>query len=247
MSKYLVGLGVLGVAAICCIALFANGPQDDTPVQTQDEVRSSYTTNARSESATVAEQQPEAEEFVETDVEAPSNVEVQETAAEPVIVDLPMEAKPEPDDTVSLDSFDRPYNHTVPEEAFLKMSPEDQRAVIGAVMGGGARDLKMGVMGCYQESQSLIRAGDYAAAEEKVAAVLDASSAYDGGQGSLTLARVISLNNQNDALGIMSQIYGAAGNTPAKAQVDARMKELQATMKTLRETQNTSYSMYVNR
>ena len=247
MAKYLIGLAVLVVAGICCFALFANGNQDDTPLETQDEVYPSYTTNARSRSLTVVEQQPEVEEFVETEqVEAPSNVEVQEVAAEPMIVDLPMEAETEPDDTVSLDSFARPYNHTVAEEDFLKMSPEDQSQVISAVMSE-ARGLKMGVMGSYQETQQLIRAGNYSAAEEKASAVLDASVDYDGGQGSLTLSRVISLNSQNDSLGIMSLIYNASGDMDAKAQVDARMTELQATMKTLREEPGTSYSMYVNR
>lgn len=246
MTKYVAGLGVLAVAGICCLALFGNGQEEDTPLETQDRVYPSYTTSARSESVTVAAgRQPEADEFVEAAVEAPSTVEVQEIAAEPVI-DLPMEAEPEPLDTVSLDSFAQPYNHTVAEEDFLRMSPEDQSQVIGAVMSG-ARGIKMGVMGCYQETDALIKAGNYAAAEEKAAAVLDASSAYDGGQGSLTLSRVISLNNQNDSLGIMSMIYNASGNMAAKAQVDARMSELQATMKTLREEPGTSYSMYANR
>jgi hypothetical protein len=163
-----------------------------------------------------------------------------------MIVDLPMEPEPEPRDTVSLDSFAQPYHQTVSEEDFHKMSPEDQSQVIGAVLTE-ARGLKMGVMGCYQETQQLINAGDYAAAEEKASAIVNDSIAYEGGEGSLTLARVIGLNNQNDSLGIMSQIYGAAGNMDAKAQVDNRMNELQATMQTLREEPGTSYSMYVNR
>ena len=105
----------------------------------------------------------------------------------------------------------------------------------------------MGVMGCYQETQELIKAGDYFAAEEKVSEILDASIAYDGGEGTLTLCRVMGLNFQNDLLGIMSQIYDAANSTDAKAQVDERMKEIQESMKTLRERQGTSYSMYLNR
>ena len=219
--------------------------EDDTPVETEDKVHPSFTTNAHSGSVTVVEEQPKVEESVETKVEAPSNVEVEEVVVEPMI-DVPMEVETEPEDIVSLDSFDRPYNHTITEEDFLKMSPEDQREVIGAVMAG-ARELKMGVMGCYQETQELIKAGDYFAAEEKVSEILDASIAYDGGEGTLTLSRVIGLNSQNDSLGIMSQIYGAANSTDAKAQVDERMKEIQESMKTLRERQGTSYSMYLNR
>ncbi|MBC8217690.1 MAG: hypothetical protein H8E73_04440 [Planctomycetes bacterium] len=214
-------------------------------METEDKVHPSFTTNAHSGSVTVVEEQPKVEESVETKVEAPSNVEVEEVVVEPMI-DVPMEVETEPEDIVSLDSFDRPYNHTITEEDFLKMSPEDQREVIGAVMAG-ARELKMGVMGCYQETQELIKAGDYFAAEEKVSEILDASIAYDGGEGTLTLSRVIGLNSQNDSLGIMSQIYGAANSTDAKAQVDERMKEIQESMKTLRERQGTSYSMYLNR
>ena len=245
MNKYFVGLVVLVVAGICCLALFNNSQEDDTPLETEDQVHPSFTTNAHSGSVTGLEEQPEVEESVETKVEAPSNVEVEEVVVEPMI-DLPMEVETEPEDIVSLDSFDRPYNHTITEEDFLKMSPEDQREVIGAVMAG-ARELKMGVMGCYQETQELIKAGDYFAAEEKVSEILDASIAYDGGEGTLTLSRVIGLNSQNDSLGIMSQIYGAANSTDAKAQVDERMKEIQESMKTLRERQGTSYSMYLNR
>jgi len=245
MNKYLVGLVVLVVAGICCLALFNNSQDDDTPVETEDKVHTSFTANAHSGSVTVVEEQPEVEESVETKVEAPSNVEVEEVVVEPMI-DVPMEVETEPEDIVSLDSFDRPYNHTISEEDFSKMSHEDQRQVIAAVMAG-ARELKMGLMGCYQETQELIKAGDYFAAEEKVSEILDASIAYDGGEGTLTLCRVISLNSQNDSLGIMSQIYGAASSTDLKAQVDERMKEIQESMKTLRERHGTSYSMYLNR
>ena len=126
------------------------------------------------------------------------------------------------------------------------MSPEDQREVIDEVVVY-ARELKMGVMGCYQETQELINAGNYSAAAAKVSEVLDASIAYDGGEGTLTLCRVISLNSQNDLLGIMSQIYGAANSTDAKAQVDERMTEIQTSMKPLRERQDKSYNMYWNR
>jgi hypothetical protein len=245
MNKYFVGLVVLVVAGICCLALFNNSQEDDTPVETGDKVHPSFTTSADRGSVTVVEEQPEVEEAVETKVEAPSNVEVEKVVVEPMI-DVPMEVETEPENIVSLDSFDRPYNHTIPEEDFLKMSPEDQREVIDAVMAS-ARELKMGVMGCYQETQELIKAGNYFAAEEKVSEILDASTAYDGGEGTLTLSRVIGLNSQNDSLGIMSQIYGAANSTDAKAEVDERMKEIQESMKTLRERQDTSYSMYVNR
>jgi len=245
MNKYLVGLGVLVVAGICCLALFNNSQEDDTPVETEDKVHPSFTTNAHSGSVTAVEEQPEAEEFVETKVEAPSNVEVQEVVVEPMI-DVPMEVETEPEDIVSLDSFDRPYNHTITEEDFLKMSPEDQREVIDEVVAA-AGELKMGVIGCYQETQELIKAGNYSAAEEKVSEILDASIAYDGGEGTLTLCRVMSLNSQNDLLGIMSQIYDAANSTDAKAQVDERMTELQESMKTLRERQDKSYNMYWNR
>lgn len=245
MNKYFVGLVVLVVAGICCLALFNNSQEDDTPVETGDKVHPSFTTSADRGSVTVVEEQPEVEEAVETKVEAPSNVEVEKVVVEPMI-DVPMEVETEPENIVSLDSFDRPYNHTIPEEDFLKMSPEDQREVIDAVMAS-ARELKMGVMGCYQETQELIKAGNYFAAEEKVSEILDASTAYDGGEGTLTLSRVIGLNSQNDSLGIMSQIYGAANSTDAKAEVDERMKEIQESMKTLRERQDTSYSMYLNR
>jgi len=245
MNKYLVGLGVLVVAGICCLALFSNSQEDDTPVETEDKVHPSFTTNAHSGSVTVVEEQPEAEEFVETKVEAPSNVEVQEVVVEPMI-DVPMEVETEPEDIVSLDSFDRPYNHTITEEDFLKMSPEDQREAIDEVVAA-AGELKMGVIGCYQETQELIKAGNYSAAEEKVSEILDASIAYDGGEGTLTLCRVMSLNSQNDLLGIMSQIYGAANSTDAKAQVDESMKEIGESLKTLRERQDKSYNMYWGR
>ncbi len=244
MNKYLVGLGVLVVAGICCLALFNNSQEDDTPVETEDKVHPSSTTNAHSGSVTVVEEQPEVEEFVETKVEAPSNVEVEEVVVEPMI-DVPMEVETEPEDIVSLDSFDRPYNHTITEEDFLRMSPEDQREVIDEVVAD-AGELKMGVMGCYQETQELIKAGNYSSAEEKVSEILDASIAYDGGEGTLTLCRVMSLNSQNDLLGIMGQIYDAANSTDAKAQVDERMKEIGESMKTLRERQDKSYNMYWN-
>ncbi len=244
MNKYLAGLGVLVVACICCLALFNNSQKDDTPVETEDKVYPSFTTNAHSGSVTVVEEQPEVEEFVETKVEAPSNVEVEEVVVEPMI-DVPMEVETEPEDIVSLDSFDRPYNHTITEEDFLKMSPEDQREVIDEVVAD-AGELKMGVMGCYQETQELIKAGNYSAAEEKVSEILDASIAYDGGEGTLTLCRVMSLNSQNDLLGIMRQIHDAANSTDAKAQVDERMKEIGESMKTLRERQDKSYNMYWN-
>ncbi len=243
MNKYLVGLGVLVVAGIFCLALFNNSQEDDTPVETEDKVHPSFTTNAHSGSVTVVEEQPEAEEFVETKVEAPSNVE--EVVVEPMI-DVTMEVETEPEDIVSLDSFDRPYNHTITEEDFLKMSPEDQREVIDEVVAA-AGELKMGVIGCYQETQELIKAGNYSAAEEKVSEILDASIAYDGGEGTLTLCRVISLNSQNDLLGIMSQIYGAAGNMDEKDRVDQLMTEIQGTMKPLRERQDKSYNMYWNK
>ena len=236
MNKYFVGLVVLVVAGICCFALFNNSQEDDTSAETEDNVHTSFTTNAHNGSVAVVEKQPEVEEFVET------NVEAEEVVVEPVI-DVP---ETESEDIVSLDSFDRPYNHTIAEEDFLKMSPEDQSKVIDAVMAG-ARELKMGVMGCYQKAQELIKAGDYLAAEEKVSEILDASIAYDGGEGTLILSRVIGLNSQNDSLGIMSQIYGAANSTDLKAQVDERMKEIQESMKTLRERQGTSYSICVNR
>jgi len=245
MNKYLVGLGVLVVAGICCLALFNNSQEDDTPVETEDKVHPSFTTNANSGSVTVVAEQPEEEEFVETKVEAPSNVEVQEVVAEPMI-DVPMEIETEPEDFVSLDSFDRPYNHTISEEDFLKMSPEDQREAIDEV-AADARELKMGVIGCYQETQELIKAGNYSAAEEKVSEILDASIAFDGGEGTLTLSRVIGLNSQNDLLGIMSQIYDAAGNMDAKAQVDERMREIQGIMEPLKEREDKSYNMYWNR
>ncbi len=267
MNKYFVGLGVLVVAGICCLALFDNSQGNDTSVETEDKVHPSFTTNARSGSVTGAEEQPEVEESVETKVEAPSNVEVQEVVAVPMIdvpmegeapsnvemeevavepvSDVPTEVETESEDTVSLDSFGRPYNHTITEEDFLKMSPEDQREVVDEVVAY-AGELKMGVMGCYQETQELIKAGNYAAAEETVSEILDASVAYDGGEGTLTLCRVISLNSENDLLGIMSQIYDATNSTDAKAQVDERMKEIQESMKTLRERQDKSYSMYWN-
>ena len=245
MNKYLLGLGVLVVAGICCLALFSNSREDDTPVETEDKVHPSYTTNAHSRSVAVVEEQPEAEEFVETKVEAPSNVEVQEVVVEPVI-DVPMEVETEPEDIVSLDSFDRPYNHTITEEDFLKMSPEDQREVIDEVVAD-AGELKMGVMGCYQETQELIKAGNYSAAEEMVSEILDASIAYDGGEGTLTLCRVMSLNSQNDLLGIMSLIYHAANRPDARSGLDGRMTELQESMKTLKERQDKSYDMYWNR
>ena len=252
MNKYLVGLVVLVVACICILAMPNKSQKDDTPGETEDKVYSSFTANARSGSVTVVEEQSEVEEFVETKVEDPSNVEDEEFVIEPMI-NVPMEVETESEDFVSLDSFDRPYNHTITEEDFLKMSPEDQREVIGAVMAG-ARELKMGVMGCYQETQELIKAGDYFAAEEKVSEILDASIAYDGGEGTLTLSRVMGLNSQNDLLGIMKQIYNAANSTDAKAQVDERMKEIGESMKeigesmkTLRERQDKSYNMYWNR
>lgn len=245
MNKYLVGLAVLVVAGICCLALFNNSQKDDNPVETEDEVYPPFTTNAHSGSVTGAEEQPEVEEFVETKVEAPSNVEEEEVVVEPMI-DVPMEVETESKDIVSLDSFDRPYNHTITEEDFLKMSPEDQREVIDDVVAD-AGELKMGVMGCYQETQKLIKAGNYSAAEEKVSEILDASIAYDGGEGTLTLCRVMSLNFQNDLLGIMSQIYDATNSTDAKAQVDERMKEIGESMKTLRERQDKSYNMYWNK
>ena len=245
MNKYLLGLGVLVVAGICCLALFSNSREDDTPVETEDKVHPSYTTNAHSRSVAVVEEQPEAEEFVETKVEAPSNVEVQEVVVEPVI-DVPMEVETEPEDIVSLDSFDRPYNHTITEEDFLKMSPEDQREVIDEVVAD-AGELKMGVIGCYQETQELIKAGNYSAAEEMVSEILDASIAYDGGEGTLTLCRVMSLNSQNDLLGIMSLIYHAANRPDARSGLDGRMTELQESMKTLKERQDKSYDMYWNR
>jgi len=245
MNKYLLGLGVLVVAGICCLALFSNSREDDTPVETEDKVHPSYTTNAHSRSVAVVEEQPEAEEFVETKVEAPSNVEVQEVVVEPVI-DVPMEVETEPEDIVSLDSFDRPYNHTITEEDFLKMSPEDQREVIDEVVAD-AGELKMGVMGCYQETQELIKARNYSAAEEMVSEILDASIAYDGGEGTLTLCRVMSLNSQNDLLGIMSLIYHAANRPDARSGLDGRMTELQESMKTLKERQDKSYDMYWNR
>ena len=245
MNKYLVGLGVLVVAGICCLALFNNSQEDDTLVETEDKVHPSFTTNAHSGNVTVVEEQPEVEEFVETQVETPSNVEVQEAVAEPMF-DVSMEVETEPEDIVSLDSFGRPYNHTITEEDFLKMSPEDQREAIDEVVAD-AGELKMGVIGCYQETQELIKAGNYSAAEEKVSEILDASIAYDGGEGTLTLCRVMSLNSQNDLLGIMSLIYHAANSTDAKAQVDERMTELQESMETLRERQDKSYNMYWNR
>ena len=245
MNKYFVGLVVLFVAGICCLALFNNSQEDDTPVETKDKVHPSFTTNAHSGSVTVVAEQPEAEEFVETKVEAPSNIEVEEVVVEPMI-DVPMEVETEPEDIVSLDSFDRPYNHTITEEDFLKMSPEDQREVIDEVVAD-AGELKMGVIGCYQETQELIKAGNYSEAEEKVSEILDASIAYDGGEGTLTLCRVMSLNFQNDLLGIMSQIYDAANSTDAKAQVDESMKEIGESMETLRERQDKSYNMYWNR
>ena len=120
MNKYLVGLVVLVVAGICCLALFNNSQKDDTPVETEDKVNPSFATNAHSGSVTVVEEQSDVEEFVATKVEAPSNVEVEEIAVEPVI-DVPMEVETEPEDIVSLDSFDRPYNHTITEEDFLKI------------------------------------------------------------------------------------------------------------------------------
>jgi len=245
MNKNLVGLGVLVVAGICCLALFINSQEDDTPVETEDKVHSSFTTNAHSERATVVAEQPEEEEFVETEVEAPSNAEVQEVVVEPMI-DVPMEVETEPEDIVSLDSFDRPYNHTITEEDFLKMSPEDQREVIDEVVAD-ARELKMGVIGCYEETQELIKAGDYSAAEERVSEILDASIDYDGGEGTLTLCRVIALNSQNDLLGMMSLIYHAANSTDAKAQVDERMNEIGESLKALKERQDKSYNMYWNR
>jgi hypothetical protein len=247
MNKYLAGFGVLVVAGIFCLVLFYNSQEDDTPVDPEDKVHPSSTTNAHSGSVAEVEEQPETEEFVETEtkVETPSNVEVEEVVVDPMI-DVPMEAETESEDIVSLDSFDRPYNHTITEEDFLKMSPEDQRKVIDEVMAE-AGELKMGVMECYQETQELIKAGNYSAAEERASAILDASIDYDGGEGTLTLSRVIGLNSQNDLLGIMSQIYHAANSTDAKSQVDRRMNEIQETMKTLREKQNTSYSMYLNR
>lgn len=245
MNRYLVGLVVLVVAGVCYLALFNNSQKDDTPVETEDKAYPPFTANAHSGSVAVAEEQPEVEEFVETKVEAPSNVKGEEVAAEPMI-DVPMEVETEPEDIVSLDSFDRPYNHTITEEDFLKMSPEDQREVIDEVVAD-AGELKMGAMGCYQETQELIKAGNYSAAEEKVSEILDASIAYDGGEGTLTLCRVMSLNSQNDLLGIMSQVYDAPNSTDAKAQVDERMKEIGESMKTLRERQDKSYNMYWNR
>ena len=114
-------------------------------------------------------------------------------------------------------------------------------------MVADAQGLKMGVIECYQETQGLIEAGDFAAAEEKVSEILDAAIDYDGGEGTLTLARVMSLNNQNDLLGIMSRIHGAANRTDEKAKVDERMSEIGGSMKTLRERQDTSYTMYWDR
>ena len=242
MNRYLAGFVVLLVAGVCCLALLGISQNDDTSVETEDAVHPAFTSSAPSRSVTVEEEQPEAEELVEPEVEALSNVDAKEVAAEPMI-EAPMEIETEPEEMVSLDSFDRPYNHTVTEESFLKMSPEDQREVIDDVVAD-ARELKMGVMGCYQETQELIKAGDYSAAEKKVSEILDASIAYDGGEGTLTLSRVIGLNSQNDLLGMMSQIYGAANRTHEKAEVDDRMQEIGESTKTLRERQDKSYSMY---
>ncbi len=242
MNRYLAGFVVLLVAGVCCLALLDISQNDDTSVETEDAVHPAFTSSAPSRSVTVEEEQPEAEELVEPEVEALSNVDAKEVAAEPMI-EAPMKIETEPEEMVSLDSFDRPYNHTVTEESFLKMSPEDQREVIDDVVAD-ARELKMGVMGCYQETQELIKAGDYSAAEKKVSEILDASIAYDGGEGTLTLSRVIGLNSQNDLLGMMSQIYGAANRTDEKAEVDERMQEIGQSMKTLRERQDKSYNMY---
>ncbi len=246
MNKYLVGLAVLVVAGICYLALFNNSQKNDTPVETEDEVYSSFTANAHRGSVTVAEEQPEVEKFVETEVEAPSNIEAEKEVAAVPVIDVPMELETEPENFASLDSFDRPYNHTITKEDFLKMTPEDQKEVIDEVSADG-REFKMGVMGCYQETQELIKAGNYSAAQEKVSEILDASSAYDGGEGTLTLCRVMSLNSQNDLLGIMSQICDATNSIDAKAQIDERMKEVGESMKTLRERQDKSYNMYWNR
>jgi len=245
MNRYLVALVVLVVAGICCLALFSNSQKDDAPVPAADKILPSFAGNTHGGSAIVAEEQREAEGVAETEAEASSDVEAEEVVAEPEIV-VPMEEEAEPEDVLSLDSFDRPYNHTVTEEDFGKMSPEDQRKVIDEVVAD-ARELKMGVMACYQETQELIRAGNYPAAEEKVSGILDASIAYDGGEGTLTLSRIMSLNSQNDLLGIMNHIYGAANNTDAKARVGERMQDIQGSMKTLKERQDKSYTMYWNK
>jgi chaperonin cofactor prefoldin len=54
----------------------------------------------------------------------------------------------------------------------------------------------------------------------------------------------MSLNSQNDLLGIMNLIHHATGNIEAKAEVDERMEEIGTRMKTLRDQQSKSYAMY---
>jgi hypothetical protein len=207
-KKLLIWLAALVLICVFCFMAFDNGKKevDEAPVRPSAGSNRTNTTTIEIEEDEIQEEVVEVEEEIAADVRTEAAAE--EFIEEPEEI---QEFETETPGMVSLSSFDRPYNHTVTEEAFLMMSPEDQRAVIDEVVAD-AGELKMGILGCYPEVQELIKAEDYSTAVERVMDVLEPSIEYNGGDESLVLCQIMSLNSQNDLLGIMNLIHHATGN-----------------------------------
>ena len=153
---------------------------------------------------------------------------------------IELELEKEQEDFVSLKDYDMPYNHTIPEEEFIKMSIEDQTEVIKEVMIE-AKEIKSNVIKCYEETQNLIKIQSYSLAEEKVNSLLNRSIEYDGGDESISFCQIMSLSFQRDLLAIMNQIYEATGRYDEKIQIDERINEISNRTEMLQERQNRLY------